>query len=187
MPTHNITPAYQLELLTRFTNFLKGLDYDAELLETEIGDSRSYSTQYVVLNISSNLLPGENYLRVESAFLPQADKDSGNHSILQTMVPIVMVDEKADLHEVYTLVVKLNTFLPLGSFGYWEEQNMVYYKQNNTIANKNNEHVYACLEEQLVMIQHLLTNFVPSIAAVAIDGSPAKTALEQNPFAQAFL
>lgn len=187
MSIQNITPKYQLNILEAFKEYLRQLQYDAELTETAIGDGRVYSTLYVLLNISSDQLPGENYLRLETAFLPKAEKESSEQSVLQTLVPIVMAQEQVDLNEIFGLIIKLNTFLPIGSFGYWEEQNMIYYKQNNIISDKGSEHLHGTFEEQLAMMQHLLTNFVPSIAAVAIDGIPTQVALQQNPFAQAFL
>lgn len=167
--------------------YLKQFEYDAEMMETEVGDGKSYSTLYTVLDISSDQLPGESMLRLETAFLPIAEDDKGSHSILQMMVPILVADENVDKTELFGLIVKLNTFLPMGSFGYWEEQNMVYHKQNNMVANKSAEEVFASFEEQIAMIQYVLTSFVPSLAAVAVDGKGMKESLEANPFAQVFL
>ncbi len=186
MPAENITPKHQQEFLTNLVTYLQEFEYDASLIESEVGDGKTYTTMYVVVDISSEQLPGENQLRVETAFLPQAEDDKGTHSILQTMVPVLVADQAVDKNELFGLIIKLNTFMPMGAFGYWEEQNMVYHKQNNMVANKSNDGDYASFEEQLAMIQYVLTSFVPSLAAAALDGKTVKEALESNPFAQVF-
>lgn len=187
MPTQNITPAHQQAFLKNLEAYLQEFEYEAAIIETEVGDGKSYSTMYVVLDISSEQLPGDNQLRLEAAFLPQLEGDMGGYSILQAMVPILVADEKVNKAELFALIVKLNTFLPMGSFGYWEEQNMVYHKQNNMVANESNDDVYGTIEEQLGMIQYVLTSFVPSLAAVAVDLTSMNDALKNNPFAQVYL
>jgi hypothetical protein len=187
MPTKSITPAHQQDFLKNLEAYLQEYEYEASIVETEVGDNKSYSTLYAVLDISSDQLPGENQLRMEIAFLPQAEENQSDHSILQAMVPILLADENVNKGELFGLIVKLNTFLPMGSFGYWQEQNMVYHKQNNMVANKDSMEVYATIEEQLAMIQYLLTSFVPSLAAVAVDNDSIDNALKGNPFAKAFL
>lgn len=187
MPLNNITPAYQQEFLNSLLTFLTELEYEAAIAETEVGDNKCYSTLFTVLNISSDQLPGDSMLRVESAFLPIAEGDKGTHSNLQMMTPILLADQNVDLNELFALLVKLNTFLPIGSFGYWAEQNMVYHKQNNMVANKGKAEVFAGLEEQLALIQYVLTSFVPSLAAVSINGTSAQDALANNPFAQVYI
>jgi len=166
---------------------LKEFEYEAAIVETEVGDNKSYSTLYVVVDISSDQLPGESQLRMEIAFLPQAEENQSDHAILQAMVPILLADENVNKGELFGLIVKLNTYLPMGSFGYWEEQNMVYHKQNNMVPSKENIEVFAAVEKQLAMIQYLLTSFVPSLAAVAVDNDSMDNALKSNPFAKAFL
>ncbi len=183
----NITPKHQQQFLQDFLAYLKELQYSTALIETPAGEDHNYSTLNIVLDISSEMLQGENFLQMEAAFLPQVEDDLDGQSILQMMVPILVADENVDKKELFALIIKLNTFMPMGSFGYWEEQNMIYHKQNNIIGKKTDAEHYATYEEQVGMIQYVLTSFVPSIAAVAIDGANMQKALEDNPFARVFV
>lgn len=186
MPTQNILPTHQQMFLSNFLAYLKKLEYDAAITDTELGDDKCYSTLYVVLDISSDQMPGESMLRLETAFLPTAEDDNGSHAILQMIVPILIVSEGVNIAELHKLLIKLNTFLPMGSFGYWEDQHMVYHKQNNMVANNNYEVLFSSFEEQINTIRYVLTSFVPSIASVALDGDTAQKALDKNPFAQIY-
>lgn len=183
---HNITPKHQLQFLQNLTTYLQEFEYNVALVESDAGEDVVYTSLNVILDISSEMLQGENMLRLEAAFLPQVEEDMEGKSILQMMTPILVADEKVNQAELFALLIKLNTFLPIGSFGYWEEQNMVYHKQNNIIAKSVAPEALADFEEQLAMIQYLLTSFVPSLAAVALDGQTVKQALQNNPFAQAY-
>lgn len=182
----NITPKHQQKFLKSLLTYLQGFQYQAALNEVAAGPDATYDLLYIVLDIASDQLPGENYLQLEVAFLPQIEDDMEGQSILQMMVPILVADENVDKANLFSLLIKLNTFLPLGSFGYWEEQNMVYHKQNNIVSKNTPAEEYTRFEEQIAMIQYLLTSFVPSLAAVAIDGIDMKQALNDNPFAKAY-
>ncbi|CAN5152000.1 hypothetical protein BH09BAC1_BH09BAC1_21990 [soil metagenome] len=183
----NITPKHQQEFMTGFQTYLNELAYIASLSDVDAGDGHTYTNLNVIVDITSEQLPDEdNQIQMETAFLPQLEDDMDGSSILQMMTPILVADEKVDKGELFSLIIKLNTFMPMGAFGYWEEQNLVYHKQNNIVGKTLSEEVFASLEEQIGTIQYVLMSFVPSLAAVAIDGAKMKEALENNPFAKVF-
>ena len=76
------------------------------------------------------------YWPIELGNLPVKEEGFEGFSLLQFSIPIVGELEAANYLPICDLIVKLNTKLTIGCFGYLASHNLVFLKQNLFISKR---------------------------------------------------
>lgn len=122
-------------------------------------------------------------IHMELSFLPGlAEADEAGLYFLQTFVTIAEEVPAAHYRELLSLAAKLNTTLPLGAFGLFEETGVAYFKYNCMLQASNGEAANVkAIDVQSGLILHLHQLYYDGLLEVALDGSSAASALDKLP------
>lgn len=120
-------------------------------------------------------------IHVELSFLPNlADADAAGVFFLQSFVAIAEQVPTGHYPELLKLTAKLNTTLPLGAFGLFEETGVAYFKQNCLIHAENGDAANAkAIDIQTGLILYLHQLYLDGILEVAAGGTPAADVIDK--------
>jgi hypothetical protein len=102
-------------------------------------------------------------------------------SLLQFYIPIVGELEAVNYLPICDLIVKLNTKLTIGSFGFLHTHNLVFFKHNLIISNENFEENCGIIDKTLSILFFILINFQKPLSNVAQGHSSVDNAMEEMP------
>jgi hypothetical protein len=112
-------------------------------------------------------------LRLELCFLPHMEAaEAEGVAFLQTFAAIAENIAPAHYTELLRITARLNTTLPLGAFGLFEDSGTLYYKHNTLLLLSNGEQ--ACvraIDAQGGLIIHLLQLYTDALLSVAGEAS----------------
>ena len=78
---------------------------------------------------------------------------------------------------LYEVITRINTKLPLGAFGFYDDLNLLYFKHNLMVANENTRGGNIVVSESLGMLVYLVSTYTASITDVAIGAKTAVSAI----------
>lgn len=125
--------------------------------------------------------------QIEVSFLPFMEDQLEDVSLLQFFAPLSVGTAENVEAELYWLITRLNTKLPLGGFGFLEEGKVVYFKHNAILANDDQANSYKQIREIVNMTGFLVGNFRTALHAVANGEKSGRDALKGHPFEQLYL
>ncbi|MDQ0113430.1 hypothetical protein [Paenibacillus harenae] len=122
-------------------------------------------------------------IHMELSFLPGlADADEAGLYFLQTFVTLAEEVPAAHYRELLSLAAKLNTTLPLGAFGLFEDTGVAYFKHNCMLQASNGDSANVkSIDIQSGLILHLHQLYFDGLLEVAIEGAPAASVLDKLP------
>jgi len=130
----------------------------------------------------ASVINGQNvYWPIELGNLPVKDEGFEGFSLLQFYIPIVGDLEAANYLPICDLIVKLNTKLTIGCFGYLPSHNLVFLKYNLIISNENYEQNFKIIEKSLSILFFMLINFQKPLVDVAQGNCSVEKAMEEMP------
>lgn len=124
-------------------------------------------------------------LEIEHEMLPTGeDVQDGFTSvyILQTFVTIKEGVPLSSRPELLRAVARLNTQMPVGAFGVFNDTGVLYFKFNTLVpAGTSPDHVAAMMDIQDGLVIHQLFLFVDGLLAIANGEADTETAFRGTP------
>lgn len=126
----------------------------------------------------------EQILHLDLNFLPQMEQAASDGLyILQSFVTLLDHEIQGTRHnDLFRFVAKVNTQLPLGAFGLFEDTNILYYKYNS-IINMNLDFQYNVqyIDQQNGMILHIQQLFLDAFIQLAHGEITVEQAIKNSP------
>lgn len=123
---------------------------------------------------------------MELSFLPIAETDLADVSILQCFIPLANNFEAIQSSALAEAIVKINTKLPLVGFGFMEDFSLLYYKCNLMLSNDGDSQNGVIVSNALAMISYLVSSFTGTLAEVASGEKSPDNAINEMPFKDLF-
>jgi len=125
----------------------------------------------------------ESSVSMELCFLPHLEEAASEGVyLLQTFVTITENVVSSASSEILKIVAKINTQLPLGAYGFFEDTGVVYFKYNNIInESTGDDATIRAVDQQSGMILHQIYLFIDAILDVAEAIKPAEEAWQSVP------
>jgi len=164
-------------MLEKLNKFLVDKNYQSTF---EKADTNNF---YDRLEIKfASVINGQNvYWPIELGNLPVKEEGFEGFSLLQFYIPIVGGLEAATYLPICDLMIKLNTKLTIGSFGYLHTHNLVFLKHNLIISNENFEKNCEIIDKSLSILFFMLINFQKPLVDVAQGNCSIENAMEEMP------
>jgi hypothetical protein len=164
-------------MLEKLNKFLVDKNYQSTF---EKADTNGF---YDRLEIKfASVINGQNvYWPIELSDLPVKEEGFEGFSLLQFYIPIVGELEAVNYLPICDLIVKLNTKLTIGSFGFLHTHNLVFFKHNLIISNENFEENCGIIDKTLSILFFILINFQKPLSNVAQGNSSVDNAMEEMP------
>ena len=106
-------------------------------------------------------------LILELLYIPGLEKELEANKLLQffTVLPCdVAVEKQVELQQ---LLIGLNVNLPVPSFGFREDDNLVYHKYVDFVPNQSDRYPVSAIVETIWLIAYIIDLFYEQIATVA--------------------
>ncbi|WP_419875785.1 hypothetical protein [Candidatus Pristimantibacillus sp. PTI5] len=174
------------------TNFSTGPDRLLRLLETDY-NAEGFSTGWAeptsedpfrsLIVRFDGIGEEARVMQLELGFLPNMeDAEAAGICILQAFVTIAEGVSPVYCGELLRLAAKLNTMLPLGAFGFFEDTGVVYFKHNSLLllGNEAAANIKA-IDTQNGLILHLHQLYMEAFLKVAAGQATADEILEMLP------
>jgi hypothetical protein len=158
-------------------------DYKAEGFQTGWAEPTDEDPFRSLIVLFDGIGEDERDIQLELCFLPNMeDAEAAGICILQAFATIA--EDVSPLYhgELLRLTAKLNTTLPLGAFGLFEDTGVVYYKHNSLLllANEDMANVKT-IDTQNGLILHFLHLYLEAFMKVAAGEASADGMLETLP------
>lgn len=105
--------------------------------------------------------------QIEISYLPISAEGLIDVSILQCYISLANDFPILRLPELYEMITRINTKLPLVGFGFISEFSMLYFKYNMMLSDNKPEVNGLILSNTLSIITYLLSSFVEPLLLVA--------------------
>ncbi len=105
--------------------------------------------------------------KIELSLMPINAANLTDVSIMQCFIPLANKFATLLKPELFEMLVKINTNLPIVGFGFMDEFNLLYYKHNLMLPNDFTDTDGLILSESLAMIAYLVSTFTEPIVQVA--------------------
>lgn len=158
-------------------------DYNAEGFQTGWAEPTTEDPFRSLIVLFDGIGEEERDIQLELCFLPNMkDAEDAGICILQAFVTIAEEVSPSYHRELLRLAAKLNTTLPLGSFGLFEETGVLYFKHNLLLLldNEDASNVKA-IDTQNGLILHLHQLYMDSFIKVAAGQASADETLAALP------
>ena len=157
-------------------------EYKAADLHTKWVDVTDEDPYQSLLVWFDNIGHNQRNFTLELAFLPDmVEAEEAGISILQAFIGLVDNVPPERHGDILRLVAKLNTILPLGSYGLFEDAGLIYYKHNSLLLlhNDASANVQAIdLANGIILHQQQL--YMESLIQAA-DGVPIQKVFDSLP------
>jgi len=125
----------------------------------------------------------ESSVTMELCFLPYLEEAASEGVyLLQTFITITENIFSAAAAELLKIVAKINTQLPVGAYGFFEDTGVVYFKYNIIInESAGEEAIIKTINQQSGLILHQIYLFIDAILDVAEGIKPVAEAWQSAP------
>ncbi|OPX87812.1 MAG: hypothetical protein A4E53_02347 [Pelotomaculum sp. PtaB.Bin104] len=125
----------------------------------------------------------ESSVTMDLCFLPHLEEAASEGVyLLQTFVTITEKIFPIAAGEMLKIVAKINTQLPLGAYGFFEDTGLVYFKYNIIInESTGDDAAIKTIDQQSGLILHQIFLFIDAILDVAEGIKTAEEALQSAP------
>ena len=179
---NSITSAAHKEHMAAITRMLNEERWKADLMPPD--EVRHYD--WILVSIFADEEEKEVAWQMELSFLPVAEGDLTGASILQCFMPLANDFATLRRPELYELITKVNTKLPLVGFGFIDEFSLLYYKYNMMLPDTYTEASCRTVSEALAMITYLIPAFTDPLVLVATGQQTVKEAIDGMQFKELF-
>lgn len=172
------------QVLERVQQVYEQMGLEAELFPPDA------ESNFFVLIVRFPLEGSDRLVDVEFTAIPEADPQfkPGEFFTLQTYTQLSDAISAQNLNELLWLVVKLNTQLPIGQFGVFDNLQILYFKQNclinHTIAPDSN---LSLIQRQTQLFLTVLSRFIHLVLPVANGHMKGQEALDTSSLRRLFL
>lgn len=164
-------------MLEKINEYLVGKNYQSTF---EKADTNNI---YDRLQIKfAAVINGQNtYWPIELGNLPVKEEGFEGFSLLQFYIPIVGQLAATNYLTICDLMVKLNTKLTIGCYGYLASHNLVFLKHNLILSNENLANNCEIINKSLSILFFMLVNFQKPLVDVAQGNCSVEKAMDAMP------
>lgn len=144
-------------------------DYQAAGFQTGWTEPTTEDPFRSLITLFDNIGDEQREIQLELCFLPHMEEaEAAGICILQSFVTLTEAVSPENNTELLRLAAKLNTTLPLGAFGLFEDTGVVYFKHNSLLLlnNEDTANVKA-IDAQNGLILHLHQLYMEAFIQIA--------------------
>jgi hypothetical protein len=128
------------------------------------------------------IVDGQNtFWPIEIGDLPFGDDSMNGYKMLQFYTPLVEDITDSNYNLICDLITRINPKITFGCFGYLHSHNIVFFKHNIILSEKNFSENCEIVNKTLIILFFMLENFQKAIADVALGKSSVADAMQNMP------